>query len=310
MLVETLVLPENLEETLGMETINKEDNMRRYSRNEWSRVFDDVVGERVSGGGDQGVYQQSATKKFPIGARKVFGGRVYRYGYTVNGLIASALMSKLGINSHYESGYGTSNLCFGNVHFVGGVPIPANSPYVDYCDVTARPVNYYQGGYLVVFSTLSPYTHQHNIIASELGNGTYVRLWLDEPTFAAIPLLNADGFTTDAAVYRSPYAAFEEAESVSSGFEPFVGVCLAGKVEPLRYIWILTAGPVWLQSTAAGGDNERPGATINYRTAYANPQGTVDPAGQVSTDHQQVGYVLYVSIATKDATMIMLQLDH
>lgn len=285
------------------------------TRAQFDQIIEDQIGARLPGRPDQTPYEQSAAQNFRIGARKKEYDRIYRYGYTVAGLPAISATSAQGlvVDSNYHPWH-TDHVAedgFMGLLVDAGVartvPIPIGQPYLDIVDVAIRPINYYQGGQIVVYDE-TPHWHNHQIIASELGTGTYVRLWLDHPiAVAAIPLYKADGTTRiDACAYRSPYSELAEAGSVEEGYESFVGIPMCGVVPALRYIWIMTAGPLWLSP----GLGVQPGGVAGQwrRTVYAYPGNggiTDDP----TAGFQEVGYCLGTSLAGSGDAKIMLQLD-
>lgn len=54
--------------------------MRHYSRNEMDQVYENIVGQRLPGAGEQGVRNVSAVQNYVLNARKEVGPKVYRYG--------------------------------------------------------------------------------------------------------------------------------------------------------------------------------------------------------------------------------------
>jgi hypothetical protein len=290
--------------------------MRHLTRAQFGQVFEDQLGIQLPDRPEQGIYEQSAIQNFRIGARKKENGRVFRYAYTVTGLPAVVAEARLVINSNYApevTGHVNEDGFMGNITFAGiarTVPVPVGAAYLDIADTVARAVNWYQGGYCIIFDDVTPYFHQHYIIASALGTGTYVRIYLDHPTGAAIPVLNAGANPVGITAYRSPYSAVAVAGSVQVGFEPFIGMPLCGVIPALRYFWLMTAGPLWVAAHGAAW----PGAAADQRDVYAHQDGTIDPASQKdpTAGYQKVGYLLPMTGGTASDygdAWIMLQLD-
>lgn len=285
---------------------------RHYSRAELAQIADSILGERLAGAGDQSVYETSLTQRFRIGARRQEEGRIFRYSYTVLALTAIA---RLKINSNYApevTGHVNEDGFMGNITTAGvarTTVVPAGQRFLDIADTVARAVNWYQGGYMIVFDDVTPHFHQHRIVASEVGTGTYVRIWLDRPIATAIPVNNAAANPVGITAYRSPYSAVAAAGSVQVGFEPFIGLPLV-PVPAVSYFWLLTAGPVWITPHGIAW----PGGAADQRDVYAHQDGTIDPASQKdpTTGFQKVGYVLPATGGTASDYgdgWIMLQLD-
>lgn len=286
------------------------------SRTEFDQVFENQIGIRLSGRPDQDIYEQSATQNFRIGSSKKVDGRVFRYGYTVVGLAAAGI-SRLVVNSNYApevTGHVNEDGFMGNITFVGvarTIPVPVGAAFLDIADVALRVANFYQGGYCIIFDDVTPCFQQRHIIASAVGTGTYVRIWLDHPITVAIPVLNAGANPVGITAYCSPYSALAPAGSVQASYEPLVGMPLCGVVAALRYIWLMTAGPVWVTPTGVTW----PGSAVNLRDIYANPaDGTIQPptVSDPSLGFQRVGYLLPMTGGTAGTygdAWIMLQLD-
>jgi len=282
------------------------------------RQFDEMIGEfwgtRLPARPDQGIYELSAVQNFRFGSKKRENGRIFRYAYTVLGLPATA---RLKVNSNYQPdvpGHINEDGFMGNIVTAGAVrtaPVPAGQRFIDIGDTVVRAADWYQGGYIVVFDDVTPHFHQHFILNSERGTGTYVRLWLDYPIASAIPVNNAGGNPVGITALRSPYSAVE-APGVASqaGFEAFVGLPLV-PVAAARFFWLLTAGPVFV--TPTGG--VWPGSAANLRDVYANPaDGTINPSSvqDPSNGFQKVGFLLNATGGTTSDygdAYIMLQLD-
>jgi len=291
--------------------------MDHYTRAQLALIAEEILGIRLPGRPDQGVYEQSVIQNFRIGARKIDGGRVFRYGYTVTGLNAPA-QARLVVNSNYApevTGHVNEDGFMGNITFAGvarTAVVPAGSKYLDIADTALRAKDWYQGGYCIVFDDVTPYFHQHYIVASDAGTGTYVRIYLDHAIGAAIPVNNSGGNPVGITAYRSPYSALAEAGSVQASFEPLVGMPLCGVVPALRYIWLMTAGPVWVAPTGVTW----PGSAADLRDIYANPaDGTIQPPtiSDPSAGFQRIGYLLPMTGGTASDygdAWVMLQLDY
>ena len=179
---------------------------------------------------------------------------------------------------------------------------PIGQKYVDIADTAGRAENFYQGGHLVIFS--DGIWHQHYIVSSEVGTGSYVRCWLSKPiAYAAAEV--GHGVTA----YRSPYSDVNVAGSIAVGYEAFIGL-------PLRpitlgyYFWLLTAGLVYVCAGTAD-----PGGAVDQRDVYANKNdGTIERASAYdpTSGYQKVGWLTTLTGGTAGIygdSLIMLQLD-
>lgn len=281
-----------------------------YSRAELEQIANHILGLRIDGRPNQTVYEQSTIQNFRLGTGRRENGRLFRYGYTLTGLpaISPTGANVLAIDSHYHPLHtgGTPAGCMGDLRngaVARTIAIPIGQRYLDIQDTELRAVNFYQGGFIVVYDE-TPHWHEHVIVASEEGTGTYVRLWLDHPiAVAEIPLYKAgDGARVDACAYRSPYSALAEAGSVNPGYESFVGVPLCGVVPALRFIWLMTAGPIWISPLPP-----QPGGVAEDRDVYAQPDGLISSVTTVG--FQRVGYVMGTQETGSGDSKIMLQLD-
>ncbi|MFW6125483.1 MAG: hypothetical protein ACOC58_00095 [Chloroflexota bacterium] len=274
---------------------------RHYTKNQMAGAFNQFAGEKIEGRPDQGIFDLATTQNYRIGARYVEPhpfGRTFRYSYAAGDL---AGLARLVINSNYApgvTGHENEDGFEGVLHAEAAI----GQTYVDIADTNLRAANFYEGGLFVAFGT--NIFHQHYIVSSQAGNGTYVRLWLADPiVIEAIDV--ADGVTA----YRSPYSAVQAAMSVQQEFEPFVGLNLKGLAAG-NYFWMMTAGPCIV--TAHGGT--WPGSAAHLRDVYAWMDGTIDPAtvADPSLGYQRVGYLLSATGGTGadyGDMFIMLQLD-
>lgn len=249
------------------------------SRANIDKIASQVLGDLLPNRAEQGIYEQSTTQRYTIGSPKVVDNRRFRYSQAAADLAA---LARLVINQNYAPGV-TGHEDEDGFEGVLHAAAPIGSTYLDLADAALRAANYYRGGYVVVYGTAI--FHQHYIVRSEAGNGTYVRIWLSEPiTTEAITV--AMGVTA----YLSPYRAIGPAASVQAGFETFVGVNLIS-ITSGNFFWLQTAGPCIV--TPTGG--VWPGSAANLRDVYANPaDGTIQPAtlSDPSAGYQRIGTLL------------------
>lgn len=269
-----------------------------YARAEIQQAMDLMVGERLRGRAAQDILELSTVKNYVIGARMRLDGRIFRYSYAAGDL---AGLARLVINSNYAPGVtGHAN----EDGFEGGIGFAAavGATYLDIADTALRAADYYQGGHLIVFG--DTIFHQHYIVKSDAGNGTYVRLYLDKPV-----AVEAITVAMGCSAYRSPYSAVMAAQSTQQEFEPFVGVNLK-PVASGNYFWLQTAGPAFITPMGVVW----PGSAAHLRDVFAWMDGTIQPGTQAdpSLGYQRVGYLLTATGGTAadygDA-LINLQLD-
>lgn len=237
----------------------------------------------------QDILEQSASQIYPIGMRLPRDNRVFRYMQVAQALEG---LARLVINSNYCPG------CPGHLNedgFEGAAGVnayaaPIGQTYLDIKDTVARVANWYQGGMVIVYG--ATIFHQHYIVKSDVGNGSYVRLYLDRP-IAVENITAAMGVTA----YRSPYSAVKKAGSTQTGFETFVGVPLI-PVSIDNFAWLWTKGPGIVTPT---GVTVYTGAAANYRDVYANPNdGTIQnaPDRSPALGYQRIGTLLSVTGGT------------
>lgn len=241
--------------------------MRHYSREEWSRVFDHILGERIPGGSDQDILEESATKRFVIGAHKLLeDGRAFRYAYAST--LLTAYWGALTYMPTTEHGVLTANVAIGD--------------RVLHCtSVAAITANQFKGGYVV----LSWNPGFHRILGNTAaGAGVAFTITLERPVWRAFTV------ATDCTIYPNEYDDVRAAHNVPAhqGHSTFVGVPLFD-VTAARYIWLQTWGPCVGMGVAAQGAavGERAvyfygdGALINQTEMVAGPGQALQYAGEL-----------------------------
>lgn len=236
----------------------------------------------------QDIQVQSITQRYLIGMK--YNLNLWRFRYS-QATVALAGLKRLVINSNYCPGV-TGHENEDGFEGAGGVNAYAASigqRYLDIKDTAMRVKNFYQGGMVTIAGTTI--FHEHYIVKSDAGTGTYVRLYLDVP-IAVEDITAAMGVSAS----RSAYSAVQPAASVQTGFETFVGVNLI-PVTINYFFWLLTKGPVSI--TPTGGT--WPGAAVNLRDVYANPaDGTLQPPtlSDPSAGFQRIGTVIQATGGT------------
>jgi len=258
----------------------------------WARM--DFPGQRLSDQPDQSIYESSATQKFAIGTRRIEYGRTFRYA-KAGAALSSVAVNRLVANGNFVPDGATYPNQYG---FMGDLKTAASigDRYVDLETATEYAANWFQGGYFVVFDSNRPMFY---VVASDAGNGTYCRIYLDQPLTRDI------SGTEGVEVYRSPYSRIIEGLTASS-FKSFVGVAHCGPIANGAYFWLQTGGPCWI--TPYNWDTGCPGYAADKRDCYAWIDGTVTvqtTAGLL----QRVGYLLSATESGYGDPFIMLQLE-
>lgn len=206
--------------------------MRRYTRGEWSRVFDHILGERLPGGSDQDIHELSATQRFVIGAHRVLDDRAFRYARI--GTLENALEYGLGMASMVvtTTRSGAAQVISGAIH-----------TFVVTLAMAGVAVDDYKGGWMGI---QGPRRWGCRIISNTATDAAgNVIFTLEYPLpFAIVPA------THDVAVTPNQYTNVIRRIDFAGCYHTFVGVAvpygndvLAGLVNGY-YLWLQTWGPL------------------------------------------------------------------
>jgi hypothetical protein len=241
-------------------------------------------GKMLGGGKWQDPHEVSTVQNFEIGTRLVIGDQAYRYA-----------------RFHTDVDELTYALVNGNIIpddgaevAVGGSPAIGDKTLVvlDTHSASNRPINYYQGGYCLIYRNpaiaQSALNHDQfrKIIASTVGNTVSITLTLDYP-LTCVPVATVD-------CYPSPYSLVCKSGHSESGSEMFVGYAHAFHAAG-GFGWVQTWGPGHGHYT--GGATEWPGNNgPNDRTVVFSVEGgirTTKSSGTVVPLASQIaGYVI------------------
>lgn len=263
----------------------------------WARM--DFPGRILPGQSDHNIYTKSATQKFEVGTKRVEYGRTFRYSKAGRAVDTLAVTMKLLGNANYVPDAGShadEDGFYGKPY----VQVEIGDKYIDLNTATAYAANFFQGGYVCSF--VSPY-HVHYIVKSDLGNGTYCRIYLDHAQTTVIPV------TSDVEVHSSPYNNVIDWYP-SAGYATFmsaVGIMHCAALDSGDFFWLQTKGPAFVQPT--DWTNQCPGYASAKRDVYCNcSDGTA--CLQVTTgSRQRIGYLLPATEAGYGSALIMLQLE-
>lgn len=232
-----------------------------------------IVGNRGQLG-DPDIYTQSATQLYPLGARLEYAdGRLFRYG-KIGATSTSPPIARMVVNA---------NICPGatgdpDVDGYEGDPYIAavvGATQVDLEIATAYAENFFEDGMLAVFPT--GHYVEYRICGSELGNGTYCRVYLDEPLKTALTP------TTGVTAYKSLFSQMKVAGAEGTNYVSVVGVCLASVFTADYFTWVQRRGRCIVTPTAYFGDS------ANERMAQLHSDGTI--ALKAADATHTVGYL-------------------
>ena len=237
------------------------------------------------------IYAGDSIQKYPLGAKLIRDGKVYRYGK------AGSTSSSVGFlhgNANYDPGVTGHE----NVNGFEGalyVEVVAGDTYIDIADTTERAENYYEDAELVLQYDAGGFIHQYRVIASEKGTGAYVRCYIAPPgAKTACPI---SGTAVDA--YMSKYSNLKGGSALNFDFFTAIGA-IGCAVTSGKFYWYQTGGPITLTGTA--------GTTTGHRMVYPNTDGSV-----LDTEHvaggQEVGYVTGGTISGYGSLLVTLTMD-
>jgi len=269
-----------------------------YSRAELEQIANEILGERLDGRPDQGIYEESTTQNFKIGSKR----RVR--GWTLHYCRASVALPY--INKYRLVG----NL----IPALGDAPDPLEGPGCEVILTVAAaagqrkvtipdidsPVNLYQGGTIECWTTVGTFEF-HRIASSTVSDGTSVVLTLEDN------LVNALAIDNMVAPLPSPYYATGPMGVTYARRE--TAVCLALIPVTINcFYWGITWGQVFLSCQA----DFWPGKLVSDKDVYVWEDGTGATLGKWAPaagvpSPQRVGYGL--PSGDYGSGNVMLQLD-
>ncbi len=267
----------------------------------WARMH--FPGRQLPGQTDQTVYEGSTTQKFEVGTKRVEYGRTFRYAHNVIAIETEGVVQRLLANANYVPD-AINHLDEDGFYGKPYVLVEEEDTYVDLDTAVTFAANFFQGGYYIAH--IGTLMIMHYIVASDLGDGTYCRIYLDSPSTQQVAI------TVDVEVYPSPYSNVIDSPSLIAmdSWVSFIGMMQCDALAADSYFWLQTQGPCWITPTtwiAAGC----PGRAAFQRDVYAHIDGTVQSAdGLDPTDgYQRVGYLLSATEASYGGAHIMMQLE-
>lgn len=223
----------------------------------------------------QGIYEQSATPKYPVGLRLAIGDRVFRYCRA-----AEALTTDRG---------GIGN---GDTLHEQNTALAAVAGDLDLTVVGNFTKDQFAGGYIDIWTATRQICLR--IKGNDAGDGVNTVLHLSDPLLYDVPLAT---FTDiHANIYNNCVAMSNRRSAVC--------VIITPNVANGNYFWGQTWGPVIATAAVAGGL----GLNVNERAVYFDEDGSIGLPADVAgtTNAQYAGFLLPTTAA--DDIFFMLQL--
>lgn len=238
------------------------------------------------------VYTQESSQQYPLGTRLEFAdGRLFRYGKW-GATSTSVPIARMVVNA---------NLCPGatgdpDVDGYEGDPYIAAAVGAEQVDLeiaTAYAENFFEDGMLSVFP--SGHYCEYRICGSELGNGTYCRVYLDEPLKTAL------GATDGVTAYKSLFSQLKDAAAEGAAYVSSMGAVLASTFTADYFGWVQRRGRCIITPTAYFGDS------ANERMAQLHSDGTI--ALKAAHGTHTVGYLTQRTESSYGDLEVWLQLE-
>ncbi len=264
--------------------------MRRYTREEFAQVFDNMLGTLLPGAPPQAVREQVTAPRYEIGSRLALpapDGRVFHY------CKADA--------AHPDPKYGVAN---GDpLHFqpTAVAAVAGARTITIHMDVSETEwlADRFRGGSITIHT--APIQHVLAIIGNDEDDGTDCVLYLGEPLLADVP---AETFCE---VHENQY----NGTTVMSGAgdQSVVAVPLM-PVLINNYYWGQTWGPCLCVASHGGGI----GAVVNEKSVYFQDDGSTGCGTDLlpTSGSQYAGFIIprtWRDGAIADSLHFMLQLD-
>lgn len=248
----------------------------------------------------QSVYERSTTKKFDIGSRWQMNERVFFYakaGGNIGNLEYPVINSHIIPDDGYEGG-------------VSGTPLVGDKTITitDTGSAATRPLNYYKGGHIHIYSSTTAQRQTRRIIGSTVGNAATITLTLDYPltgdTNGALTVTTVD-------VYPNMFSEIMAPRAVAGGHETFVGFPQA-LLQSGEYGWIQTYGPVnghYNQYFPGDSSGDLASDRDCYFTAFGEIVTLQQMGSFVGGSFQRAGFVIPCTKSNYGSVFIQLQLS-
>lgn len=251
------------------------------SRNGWEIWLPGKVIKGLENLGAPDPYTESSVQLYPLGSKLEYAdGRVFRYGkFGVTNTVAPRGYTLYNANYDPEvSGQEDVDGFYGDLYTAASV----GDEYVDLEKSTAYAENFFEDGIFVAFPSATAYANHlpsYRICGSELGNGTYCRIYLDTP-------LKADIAATDGVdAWKSIFSNLKVVASIE--YSTIVGVCQSFSMTSGYFGWVQRKGRCYTPQSSTIGD------AANERMVGASGDGTIAPLGALG--RQPLGYITELS---------------
>ena len=236
----------------------------------------------------QGIMEESATAKYPIGTLYETFGKRFRYCKAYEAITHPHRGSYAAQPASWTAGVMSMGSDSTTVTGIAGDTQVTIFTGADY-DI-AHAVDYFQGGMLTLFTGTT--VEQHRIIGNDVSHtsNTYFEAYIEPGLRIA-----RDGVACD--VMSSPYAFVGASGSVGTGYSV---VCVPQiAVTSTYYFWGQTKGPCFVTPSVEW-------TTASTREAEWHTDGTIKAGLGVAL--QRAGFVIYANAADADSyVMLMLE---
>jgi len=258
-------------------------NHKVINKNGWSLWMPGKVIQGLDNFAPPDIYTESTTQLYPLGTKLEYAdGRVFRYGKW-GATSTSVPIARMVVNANLcpgATGEPDVDGYEGNLY----AAVTAGDTYCDLYQNQADAENFYEDGMLAVYP--SGHYCEYRICGNELGNGTYVRVYIDnEGGFKTAMTAGTAESTggTGVTAYKSIYSQLKDAVAEGSTFVSAMGVCLCSGFTSGSFGWIQRKGRCIITPTAYFGD------TANERMAQLHTDGTI--ALKAADATHTVGYL-------------------
>ena len=275
-------------------------NHKVINKNGWSLWLPGRVIKGLVNFAEPDIYSESSVQLYPLGTKLEYAdGRVFRYGKW-GATSTNVPLARMVVNANAAPGATGEEDVDG---FEGDLNTAAvaGDKYVDLQIATAYAENFFEDGQLAVFVDSSPAHYvEYRIAGSELGNGTYCRVYLDNEKGLKRPITATEGITA----YKSLFSQLKDAVAEGSTFVSAMGVCLSSPFTSGYFGWIQRKGRCIITPTAYFGD------TANERMAALHTDGTIILYSHTTGEAKHiVGYLTQRTVSGYGDLEVWLQLE-
>ena len=239
----------------------------------------------------QEVHEQSATQESPIGSIHERHGRRWRYCKAGASTFLFAHRGHPNMNIIPGDTGGSTYGVEGNLYEAA----IAGADNVLVTTTTAFTLDFFTGGLFVVFSTgLNPDLFCLRVSGNDVGNGTYVKVYLDE----RLPVAVTVAFGVN--LHPSPYGNIGTSQQAAGGAQV---VCVPSiKATANYYFWGQTKGPCWVTPTTWSGN-------AGHLYVFNGSDGCLIPDTGANPSLQLAGHVLARNVTDYGDGIIQLMLE-